>query len=74
MVHLEDVGDHGGDLDVTDDAGEEEVLEGVGQEGGERGEEQEQAGESPLVPPPGGQVGLQLGQGSVLQTGQPTYI
>ena len=67
-LHLEDVGDDAVDLDVADEAGEEEVLEGVGVEGAEGGEEEEEAGEPvPLAGVPGGGVLPQLAHHLVLQ-------
>ena len=67
-LHLEDVRDHAVDLDVSDEAGEEEVLEGVGVEGAEGGEEEEEAWEPvPLAGVPGGGVLPQLADHLVLQ-------
>ena len=67
-LHLEDVRDDAVDLDVPDEAGEEEVLNGLWVEGPERREEEEEPGEP--VPVPGvalaGRV-LQLSHGLILE-------
>ena len=68
-LHLEDVGDDAVYLDVPDEAGEEEILQGLWVERPEGGEEEEEPGEP--VPVAGvahlaGEV-LQLGHGLVLE-------
>ena len=48
-LHLENIGDDGVDLHVADQPGEEELLEHVGLEGAEGGEDEEEVGEPVLV-------------------------
>ena len=67
-LHLEDVRDDAVDLNVPDEAGEEEVLNSLWVEGPERREEEEEPGEP--VPVPGVLTAreiLQLGHGLVLE-------
>ena len=49
-LHLEDVRDDTVNLDVANEAGEEEILQGVGVKRAKGGEEEEEPGETVLVP------------------------
>ena len=67
-LHLEDVGDDAVNLDVPDEAGEEEILQRLRVERPEGREEEEEPGEP--VPVPGVLTAreiLQLGHGLVLE-------
>ena len=67
-LHLKDVRDDTVNLDVANEAGEEEVLQGVGMKRAKGGEEKKEPGETVLVPGVGGAgVVGQLGDHLVLQ-------
>ena len=67
-LHLKDVRDDTVNLDVANEAGEEEVLQGVGMKRAKGGEEKKEPGETVLVPGVGGAgVVSQLGDHLVLQ-------
>ena len=67
-LHLEDIRDDTVNLDVANEAGEEEVLQGVGMKRAKGREEKKESGETVLVPGVGGAgVVRQLGDHLVLQ-------
>ena len=67
-LHLKDIRDDTVNLDVANEAGEEEVLQGVGMKRAKGGEEKKEPGETVLVPGVGGAgVVGQLGDHLVLQ-------
>ena len=67
-LHLKDIRDDTVNLDVANEAGKEEVLQGVGMKRAKGGEEKKEPGETVLVPGVGGAgVVGQLGDHLVLQ-------